>query len=259
MATTLPTRAVIVSGTTTNAEQKVNFGDQRDFIADMLGTDSADKPAARTLLGVAPRATRIDVASVAGTVDLTSNAPNTDDIRITGALAITAFTVAVGRVLRVTAGGAFSLANNAGIVTQSGATLTLVAGDTFQLRATAANVVEVMNLSRFKSPASANQTITSGGALTIAHGLGREPSIVTIWLRCLTAEFGYTVGQKILANLGASDSALDDRGAAVVADATNIYIRYGANAKVFVGTNFTNGNGAAFTNTSWAMVIEVAP
>lgn len=98
--------------------------------------------------GVWVRLPRTDVASVAGTVDLTVNAPNTDDIRITGALAITGFTVAIGRVIRVTAGGAFTLANNANIVTQTGATLGLVSGDTFQLRATAANVVEVFGLAR---------------------------------------------------------------------------------------------------------------
>lgn len=95
--------------------------------------------------GVSPRATRIDVASVAGTVDLTANAPNTDDIRITGALAITGFTVATDRVLRVTAGGAFTLTNGAGLVTQTGANIVVAAGDTFMLRATAANTVEVLN------------------------------------------------------------------------------------------------------------------
>ncbi len=72
---------------------------------------------------VPSRSARIDVASSAGTVNLTTAAPGTDDIRITGALAITAFTVAVGRVIRVVAGGAFSLANNASIVTQTGGTL----------------------------------------------------------------------------------------------------------------------------------------
>lgn len=103
---------------------------------------------ARATLGVAPRATRIDIASVAGTVDLTTNAPDTDDIRITGALAITAFTVAVGRVIRFTAGGAFSFANNASIVTQTGATVTFASGDTGILRATTANVVELLALTR---------------------------------------------------------------------------------------------------------------
>lgn len=50
---TLPTRSAITSSSTTNAQQKVNFGDQRDFIAELLGTDSSDKAAARALLGSA--------------------------------------------------------------------------------------------------------------------------------------------------------------------------------------------------------------
>ena len=117
-------------------------------------------------VNVSPRATRIDVASVAGTVDLTTAAPDTDDIRITGALAITVFTVAIGRVIRVVAGGAFSLANNASIVTQTGATLTMAAGDSFMLRATAANVVEVLGLvqptAALPSSPAVRQTVLSG-------------------------------------------------------------------------------------------------
>ncbi len=108
------------------------------------GTGAATAAAARTALSVAPRATRIDVASVAGTVDLTTSAPDTDDIRITGALAITAFTVAIGRVLRVTASGAHTLTNNANIVTNTGANIVCAAGDSYMLRATAANTVEVI-------------------------------------------------------------------------------------------------------------------
>jgi hypothetical protein len=80
------------------------------------------------------------VASATTTV-LTSA---TDDIRITGTAAITGFTIAVGRLVRVTAGGAFTLTNNANIVTQTNSNIVCVSGDTFILRATSANVVEVL-------------------------------------------------------------------------------------------------------------------
>lgn len=122
-------------------------------------------------VNVSPRATRIDVASVAGTVDLTTSAPDTDDIRLTGALAIMGFTIAVGRVVRVVASAASSLANNASIVTQTGATLTLAAGNSFMLRATAANVVEVLGLTRAAASSAQIQTIPTptlaANALTI--------------------------------------------------------------------------------------------
>jgi hypothetical protein len=96
-------------------------------------------------LPASPRATRIDVATVAGAVDLTTAAPNTDDIRFTGTLTPTSFTVAVGRVFRAVSQDAFTLPNNASIVTNTGANLAVKANSSFELRVTAANVVEVLN------------------------------------------------------------------------------------------------------------------
>lgn len=104
--------------------------------------NAASAAAQRALLAT----TRSDVASVAGTVDLSAVA--SDDIRITGALTITGFTIAAGRVARVTAGGAFTLTNNSAIVTNTGSNVVLASGDSFILRATAADTVEVLFLSR---------------------------------------------------------------------------------------------------------------
>lgn len=87
--------------------------------------------------------TRTDVAS-AGTVNLTSGAPNTRHINITGTTTITAFTVAAGLCYFVRFAGALTLTNNASIVTQTGANIVTQAGDTCVLRATAANTVEVL-------------------------------------------------------------------------------------------------------------------
>lgn len=52
---TLPSAASLTGTTTTNAQQKTNFTNLRDFLADLLGTDSADKSAARATLGVGIR------------------------------------------------------------------------------------------------------------------------------------------------------------------------------------------------------------
>ena len=49
---TLPSIASLTGASTTNAQQKTNFEALRNFLADFLGTDSADKAAARALLGV---------------------------------------------------------------------------------------------------------------------------------------------------------------------------------------------------------------
>ena len=88
--------------------------------------------------------TRIDVASAA-IVNLTNNAPNTRHINITGTTTITAFTVAVGGTYFVRFNASLTLTNNANIVTQTGSNITTQAGDTCILRATAANVVEVLS------------------------------------------------------------------------------------------------------------------
>jgi hypothetical protein len=151
--------------------------------------------AARTALGVAPRATRIDVASVAGTVDLTANAPDSDDIRITGSLTVTGFTVAVGRVIRVTAGGAFTLTNNANIVTQTGANIVAASGDTFMLQATAANVVEVLSYVAAAgvtipngsiTPAKLSQPLTLGTAVATTSGTAIDFTGIPSWVKRIT-------------------------------------------------------------------------
>jgi len=87
--------------------------------------------------------TRIDVAS-ATTVNLTSGAPNTRHINITGTTQIDGFTVVAGLCYFVRFNAALNLTNNAAIITQTGATITTAAGDTCILRATASNTVEVL-------------------------------------------------------------------------------------------------------------------
>lgn len=91
--------------------------------------------------------TRIDVAS-ATTVDLTTAAPNTRHINITGTTTITGFTVTVGKTYFVRFVGALTLTNSASLVTQSGANILTASGDTCIIRATAANVVEVLCYTR---------------------------------------------------------------------------------------------------------------
>jgi hypothetical protein len=88
--------------------------------------------------------TRIDVAS-ATTLNLTTSAPNTRNINITGTTAITGVTVAIGQLYFVRFNAALTLTNNASIVTQTGANITTAAGDTCILRATAANTIELLS------------------------------------------------------------------------------------------------------------------
>jgi hypothetical protein len=156
----------------------------------------------RSVLGIAPRAARIDVASVAGTVDLTANAPDTDDIQLTGSLVITAFTVAIGRVIRVRCSGSPTLTNNANIITQTGANIVCAAGDTFMLRATAANVVEVLDYVTAKTLLFATTT-NSMVRVNTANGYGSTNTMIRRFTNVVTNQ-GSDITYADSATLGAT-------------------------------------------------------
>ncbi len=108
--------------------------------------------------------TRIDVAS-ASTVDLTTSAPNTRHINITGTTTINGFTVAAGQCYFVRFAGVTTLTNNANIDTQTGADITTKVGATCILRATAANTVEVFSYVGEPLLAFASSSENSAGAV----------------------------------------------------------------------------------------------
>jgi hypothetical protein len=97
---------------------------------------------------------------------------------------------------------------------------------------------------------SGDQTITSGGALTLAHGLGVRPRTVSFELKCTTAELNYSIGDIFVFGLqdGASGGGF---GASASPDATNTNVRYGANGMVVF--NKTTGAMTSITNSSWRM------
>lgn len=104
---------------------------------------------------------------------------------------------------------------------------------------------------------STAQTIASSGALTVPHGLGSEPTLVTAYLVNLTAEAGYSVGDKVFVSLGSDNSSsLPGLGISVVPDATNLNIRMGSRGNVFSVINKTNGNYTDATNGNWALYLR---
>ncbi|MDG4877657.1 hypothetical protein P9273_21375 [Mesorhizobium sp. WSM4935] len=97
---------------------------------------------------------------------------------------------------------------------------------------------------------SAQQTITAGGPLTLAHGLAAQPKLYLIYLQCVTAENGYAVGDEI------TFSATNSNGVTIVPDATNLNIRYGSNAQPFFANNKNTGANAGLTNANWRAVFR---
>lgn len=101
---------------------------------------------------------------------------------------------------------------------------------------------------------SANQVITSAGALTLAHGMAGVPTLLQFKAVCLTAEQGYSIGDEVVLH----NNVLGDGGGGPTqtSDATNIYIRYGdAGTPIRVGHK-TTGAYTALTNANWNLIVK---
>lgn len=102
---------------------------------------------------------------------------------------------------------------------------------------------------------SGQRTYTSGGALTIAHGLGRAPTEWDVYMECVTANLGYSVGMRVNVPQNADDTARD-MVATVVMDATNINVRYNSGGFFSTLANFTTGARASVTVNSWRFGVK---
>ncbi len=106
---------------------------------------------------------------------------------------------------------------------------------------------------------SGNQTISSAGLLTLAHGLGAAPKIIQCFAKCTTAEYNYSIGD-LVAVSGAGSQYTGaggvSTGFAVIPDATNISIRFGAETEPVTAPNKTTGVLQSLTTTSWVLIVR---
>ena len=102
---------------------------------------------------------------------------------------------------------------------------------------------------------SSNQTITAGGLLTLAHGLGSVPKNVYFELECVTADQGWSIGDVVMGQLNNATTA-DNRHSALYYDATNIYFRFSSTTNAFVYCNKGTGAAAIFTNARWQLRVR---
>lgn len=109
---------------------------------------------------------------------------------------------------------------------------------------------------------SAEQTITSGGSLTIAHGLGATPNLVDFYLVCKASlgDSGWSLGDIIRPIQPANTvSGGAGQGCVVTVDSSNLNVRFGSGNQVFAACqNSPNINGAygsvGLTNANWHVV-----
>lgn len=100
---------------------------------------------------------------------------------------------------------------------------------------------------------STDQTITVAGSLTIAHGLGGIPSILTAFLVNQTAEFGYSIGDVVLLQ---DFGQASNRGISITTTTTNLVCRFGSSSPTtFDVLNKTTGATDNATNADWKIRI----
>lgn len=141
---------------------------------------------------------------------------------------------------------------------------TWIAAQTFSGDMAAANVTVsglldmtgTTSLGMKKVYSSAEQTITAGGTLTIAHGLGVMPKNIRCFLRCKTAELGWSVNNETLVDH--IQNAASNYGVQVWADATNVYVQYGLGTNVFtiLKRTATAGQTNVITAANWRFMFH---
>ena len=103
-----------------------------------------------------------------------------------------------------------------------------------------------------KAFVSAEQSVTSSGLLTIAHGLGVIPALLSQELVCKVTEANWAVNDVVrdIHYIGSASSF----NLNLYADATNIYGRFGSTG-VACG-NKTTGSVVALTAASWRIIVR---
>lgn len=117
---------------------------------------------------------------------------------------------------------------------------------------TAQYVTNLLATQKYVSP---EQTITSGGLLTLAHGLGAVPSNVVLQLSCQTAEAGYAVGDKPFVSFNQSDGGTSIYNTSY-ANATNVFVRFSNISSCFKIGHKTTGVSTTLTNANWKLIVR---
>ncbi len=187
---------------------------------------------------------------------------------VTGTVTITSMTVAANRLFILQFDAALTLTHNAStLILPTGADITTAPGDVAIFFSSGSNTVRCLSYMRADGTAlvgvfsgsfvSAEQTITSAGLLTLAHGLGSVPKTIYCYLVCQTANGGYSVSDRVEVGPFKSGDTVSTRGLSVVPDSTNINIRYASGASVFHLVNKSNGTAFANpANVNWKLVVE---
>lgn len=88
---------------------------------------------------------------------------------------------------------------------------------------------------------------------TVAHGLGRHPSLIVAYLECLTAELGWAVGDRVLVPLG--DRSSTNSMLSIGHNVTNFYTVTAVTGAAIL--NRTTQAAANITPANWKLMVRV--
>lgn len=103
---------------------------------------------------------------------------------------------------------------------------------------------------------SSAQTITTAGALALAHGLGAVPSFHTATLKCITTDAGYAVNDVIAVHVGAGGST---KANSAYYNSTNVVVKFSDQTNCFTAAHKTTGAATALDNAKWQLIIKAYP
>ena len=96
--------------------------------------------------------------------------------------------------------------------------------------------------------------MTNGGQIVVNHGLGVEPTHISLYLKCAVAEFGYAVGD-VIRIAGDSDISGSNEAIGVFVSSTQIVLRVGDNGPQVI-TRKDNGSGTASIAANWRLIVK---
>jgi hypothetical protein len=102
---------------------------------------------------------------------------------------------------------------------------------------------------------TAEQTITNGTLVEVAHKLNTTPNEVAGYLKCKTAEAGFAIDDRVA--LPAFEDGGVDYGVQLTWNETNVGFTPGASGVRLM--NKATGAMATITNASWRVVLRCRP
>jgi hypothetical protein len=102
-----------------------------------------------------------------------------------------------------------------------------------------------------ESYVSSAQTISDGTTLVLPHSLSGTPKIVQTYIVCTSAEYGYSIGDKVMVSA--------DNGQSLEVDGTNVTVHFKIGAETYGVTTLTapdTWTTKKITMSSWDLVVS---